>query len=187
MSAMTSQITGVSIVCSNVCSGADERTHQSFGSYAFASGIHPWPVDSPHKGPVTQKMFTFDGVTLKQQIYSVSTCTLHFGKYVRLTVCMYIFCLCTDRISSIIHDRQISQMHLGLVQNPVQDQYLDHQSKSTSNFEMVVTSLIFKLDRQPTAQNTRNSRSCLDNIHNFRWHFHEEVHEDIKMSSAFKI
>ena len=30
MSAMTSQITGVWIVCSTVCSGADQRKHQSF-------------------------------------------------------------------------------------------------------------------------------------------------------------
>ena len=29
---------------------------------AFARGIHRWPVNSPHKGPVTQKMFPFDDV-----------------------------------------------------------------------------------------------------------------------------
>ena len=32
MSTMTSQITGVSIVCSTVCSGADQRKHQSSAS-----------------------------------------------------------------------------------------------------------------------------------------------------------
>ena len=52
-SAMTSQITGVSIVCSTVCSGADQRKCQSSASLAF--GIHRWLVDSPHKGPVTLK------------------------------------------------------------------------------------------------------------------------------------
>ena len=31
--------------------------HQSSASLAFVRGIHWWPVDSPHKGPVTQKMF----------------------------------------------------------------------------------------------------------------------------------
>ena len=40
MSAMASQITSVSIVCSTVCSDA---------SLAFVRGIHRWPVDSPHK------------------------------------------------------------------------------------------------------------------------------------------
>ena len=54
MSAMASQITGASIVCSAASSGADQRKHQSSASLAFVMGIHRWPVDSPHKGPVTQ-------------------------------------------------------------------------------------------------------------------------------------
>ena len=37
MSAMASQITGVSIVCSTVCSGADQRKHQSSASLALVS------------------------------------------------------------------------------------------------------------------------------------------------------
>ena len=40
MIAMASQITGVSSVYSTVCSGADQRSHQSSGSLAFVSGIH---------------------------------------------------------------------------------------------------------------------------------------------------
>ena len=57
MSAMASQITGVSVVYSTVCSGADHRKHQSSTSRAFVKGIRRWPVDSPHKGPVTRKCF----------------------------------------------------------------------------------------------------------------------------------
>ena len=57
MSAMASQITGVSMVCSAVCSGADQRKHQSSVSLAFVGGIHRWPVNSPHKGPVRRKGF----------------------------------------------------------------------------------------------------------------------------------
>ena len=60
MSAIASQITGVSIVYSAVCSGADQRKHQSSVSLTFVRGIHRWPVDSPHKGPVTRKTFPFD-------------------------------------------------------------------------------------------------------------------------------
>ena len=37
---MASQITGVSIVCSPVCSGVDQRKHQSSASLAFVRGIH---------------------------------------------------------------------------------------------------------------------------------------------------
>ena len=64
MSAISTQITGVSIVCAIVCLGADQRKHQSSASLAFVRGIHRWPVDSPHKGPVTQTMFPFDDVIM---------------------------------------------------------------------------------------------------------------------------
>ena len=40
---MASQITGVSIVYSYVCSGSDQRKHQRSASLAFAKGIHRWP------------------------------------------------------------------------------------------------------------------------------------------------
>ena len=40
MSAMTSEITSVSIVYSTVCSGADQRKHQSSTSLAFVRGSH---------------------------------------------------------------------------------------------------------------------------------------------------
>ena len=55
LSAMVSQITGVSIVYPSVYSGADQRKHESSASQAFVRGIHRWPVNSPHKGPVTWK------------------------------------------------------------------------------------------------------------------------------------
>ena len=62
MSAIECQINGILIVCSTVCSGADQRKHQSSASLAFVGGIHQWPVDSPHKGPVIWNMFPFDDV-----------------------------------------------------------------------------------------------------------------------------
>ena len=62
MSAMASQITVVSIVYSAVCSGADQRKHQSSASLAFEMGIHRWPVVYLQKGPMAQKMFLFDDV-----------------------------------------------------------------------------------------------------------------------------
>ena len=65
MSAMASQITAVTIVYSIVCWGADKKKHQSSASLAFVRGIHRWPVNSPHKGPVTRKMFPFDDVIMK--------------------------------------------------------------------------------------------------------------------------
>ena len=50
MSTIASQFTSVSIVYSTVCSGPDQRKHQSSASLAVVRGIHRWPVDSPHKG-----------------------------------------------------------------------------------------------------------------------------------------
>ena len=64
MSAIASQITGVSIVYSTVCSDADRRKHQSSTSPAFVKEIHRWPVNFPHKGPVTRKVFPFDDVIM---------------------------------------------------------------------------------------------------------------------------
>ena len=64
MSAKASQITAVSIVCSTVGSSVGQRKHQSSASLAFVWGIHRWPVNSPHKGSVTRKMFPFDDVTM---------------------------------------------------------------------------------------------------------------------------
>ena len=64
MNAMASQITRLTIVCSTVYSGAGQRKHQSSASLAFVRGIHRWPVNSPHKGPVTRKMCPFDDVIM---------------------------------------------------------------------------------------------------------------------------
>ena len=62
MGTITSQITSLANVCSTVYSGTDQRKHQSSASLPCVRGILRWPVNSPHKGPVTRKMFPFDDV-----------------------------------------------------------------------------------------------------------------------------
>ena len=64
MGAIASQITSLTIVYSIVYSDADQRKHQSSASLAFVRGIHQRSVNSPHKWPVTRKMFPFDDVIL---------------------------------------------------------------------------------------------------------------------------
>ena len=64
MGAMASQITSLTIVYSTVYSGADQRKHQSSTPLAFVRGIHRGPVNSPHKWPITRKMFPFDDVIM---------------------------------------------------------------------------------------------------------------------------
>ena len=64
MGVMAYQITSLTVVYSIVYSGADQRKHQSSASLAFERGIHRSPVNSPHKWPVTRKMFPFDNVIM---------------------------------------------------------------------------------------------------------------------------
>ena len=64
MGAMASQITSLTAVYSTVYLGADQIKHQSSASLAFVRGI---PVNSPHKWPVTRKMFPFDDVIMEHK------------------------------------------------------------------------------------------------------------------------
>ena len=50
-------ISSLTIVYSSVYSGADQRKHQNSASLAIVRGIHRWPMNSPHKWPVTRKSF----------------------------------------------------------------------------------------------------------------------------------
>ena len=55
----------LTIVYSTVYSDADQRKHQSSASLVFVRGIHRGPMNSPHKWPVTRKMFPFDYVIMQ--------------------------------------------------------------------------------------------------------------------------
>ena len=45
LSAMVSQTTVISMVCSTVCLGTDQRKHQCSVSLAFVRGVHRWPIN----------------------------------------------------------------------------------------------------------------------------------------------
>ena len=74
MSAIASQITSLAIVYSIVYSDADQSKHQSSASLAFVWGIHRGPVNSPHKWPVTRKMFPFDDVIMWMEFVDGKIC-----------------------------------------------------------------------------------------------------------------
>ena len=74
MEAIASQITSLTSVYSVVYSDADQRKHQSSASLAFVWGIHRGPVNSPHKWPVTRKMFPFDDVIMSVRYISWIWC-----------------------------------------------------------------------------------------------------------------
>ena len=86
MGAIASQITSLTIVYSTVYSDADQRKHQSSASLAFLRIIHRGRVNSPHKWPVTRKMFPFDDVMMNNmdgidtpiQVTMVADITNHY-------------------------------------------------------------------------------------------------------------
>ena len=78
MGTMASQITSITIVYSTVYPGADQRKNQSSSSLALVRGIHMGPMNSPHKWPVTRKMFPFD--------YIIMSC----GCFAKLNYCRFL-------------------------------------------------------------------------------------------------
>ena len=62
---MAFQITCVSIICSTVYLGADQRKYKNSVSQAFVRGIHRSPMDSTHEGLTTRKMFPFDDIIME--------------------------------------------------------------------------------------------------------------------------
>ena len=63
MSEMASEIISLTIVCSTVCSCADQKTSK-LRVTGLCEGNRRSPVDSRHKGPITRKMFLFDDVIM---------------------------------------------------------------------------------------------------------------------------
>ena len=80
MGARTSRITSFTIVYSTVYSVADQRKHQRSASLAFVRRIHRWPVNSPHKWPITRKRFPFDDVVTSSE-YFIEHKQLKFKTY----------------------------------------------------------------------------------------------------------
>ena len=58
-------------------------------------GIHRWPVDSPHKGPITRKMFPFDDVIMVylQIVEQFSNLWLIYAQLPMLIYSLQILCL----------------------------------------------------------------------------------------------
>ena len=65
MTFMASRITGQWSACSVICLDWQQRNIKGPRYCPFVRGIHRAPVDSPHKGTVTRKMFPFDDVIIK--------------------------------------------------------------------------------------------------------------------------
>ena len=67
------------------------KKHQRFALLAFVRGIHRWPVNPPHKYPVTRKMLPFDDVIMvhTDKVVSVHRNRVH-------TVCWWNIGHCSE-------------------------------------------------------------------------------------------
>ena len=81
MGTIASQITTLTIVYSTVYSDADQRKYQCSALLAFVWGIHRRPVNSPHKWPVTRKMFPFDDVIMAWPVLNSKMVNEKMGKF----------------------------------------------------------------------------------------------------------
>ena len=117
-------------VYSTVYSGADQRKYQSSASLAFVRGIHRWPVNSPHKGPVTRKMFPFDNVIMKSGIKQ-------WTMYVITNPRPFPLSLCIKRASGVnfTMSAKPSVLSFALFWNTFTLEYLNVKS---NNFEMLM-------------------------------------------------
>ena len=76
----SSQITNLTIVYSTVYSSADQIS----ASLAFVLRIHRWPVNSPHKWPVTREMFPWKSskVEITYPFPNFNSCTVEIWAWV---------------------------------------------------------------------------------------------------------
>ena len=105
MGSMTSQITSLTIVYSAVYADADQRKHQSSASLVIVRGIHRRPVNSPHKWPVTRKMFPFDDV-----IMFVVLCVCGYIVSIIWLMFVHIFQDCLSGVSAVIEPRTVDYL-----------------------------------------------------------------------------
>ena len=89
MGAIESQINSLTIVFLTVYSDADQRKHQSCASLAFVWGIPRGPVNSPHKWPVTRKMFPFHDVIMISRRDVARLCEIFSVELGRTSVLFY--------------------------------------------------------------------------------------------------
>ena len=81
MDTIASQITSLTIVYPIIYSDADQRKHQNSASLAFVRGIHRGPVNSPHKWPVTRKMFPFKDAIMSSEVPTYRRKGIQFGQW----------------------------------------------------------------------------------------------------------
>ena len=123
MGAMASLITSLASVYSTFHPGVDQRKHQSSAPLAFVRGIHRWSVNSPHKWPVTRKIFPFDDVIMLSAIVNdvlkcIALCEIYAPRIPPpppplVAICMeVVYQSQLSLVQLIIHQHRTDEMQL---------------------------------------------------------------------------
>ena len=105
MGVIVSQITSLTIVYLTIYSDTDERKHQSSASLAFVRESHRGPVNSPHKWPVTWKMFPFNDVLMYSEISFIHNIHFNYQKHFK-----FFTYICSMAVSSLLYYLQNIKM-----------------------------------------------------------------------------
>ena len=63
----------------NFCNSTTKRTSKDSHYWLFVRGIHRWPVNSPHKKPIIQKVLPSHGVIMELEWHPVFMLTRHLS------------------------------------------------------------------------------------------------------------
>ena len=116
---------GINLLCHWWIYGADQRKHQSSASLAFVRGTHRRPVNSPHKMPVTRKIFPFDDVimaTRQEKGRHMSNFELN-----KIRALGEIWCNCNQLITFSKPAKGLSAYVIMMVADVLNDQLVMHR------------------------------------------------------------
>ena len=89
MSALVSRITSVSIVCTTVCSGADQRKHQKLHIPGLCEENPPVTGGYPSQRAGYTEIITFDEVIMNKTKQNTTVCISHRVQFTSLAVIQY--------------------------------------------------------------------------------------------------
>ena len=97
MSAMTSQLASLTIVYSSIYSRRRSKKTPKHRVTGLCAENSQWPVNSPHKEPLTRKMFLFDDVIMWRCIMICPTLCAFLRKVINS---IKSFIICTDLLAA---------------------------------------------------------------------------------------
>ena len=97
MSAIASRITGVSIFYWTVCSGVDQRKHQSFGLLAFVRGNSSVTGDFP-----AQQASNVENLSISWRHHNLVSCDRNDSRYVNFS---YIADTCMQEDRAMVEEK----------------------------------------------------------------------------------